>query len=335
MKRRRIYSIAVLTLLFCLWGCKGEAALSSTSLPSPSPSLVSKATPTPKPSPTSTPTPTPSPTPEPKLTGKCGDNLTWTLDLAGTLTISGTGEMFDYEPHWDGLVFHQDGTAYTHEELLQTEGPWKHDVWVENGNGDEGEWKILNIVVEDGVTGIGEAAFFGIHGLQSVALPASLRRIGPQAFACARLSQITIPADVTEIGDMAFLQTGVYFGDSFDTVRIQFEGTWTQWKSAAGEEPGQNVFVSVDDRPKRLTESEAYQYALRFWGLDPSLYTKEQLEIYYDKAETEEINGTLYYVFTRARIGTDKTVWPTQNRDVLVVYVDSTNGNGYSYSLLS
>ena len=25
--------------------------------------------------------------------GSCGDNLTWTLDSAGTLTISGTGDM--------------------------------------------------------------------------------------------------------------------------------------------------------------------------------------------------------------------------------------------------
>ena len=29
-------------------------------------------------------------------TGTCGENLTWTLDEAGTLTISGTGAMYDY-----------------------------------------------------------------------------------------------------------------------------------------------------------------------------------------------------------------------------------------------
>ena len=34
--------------------------------------------------------------------GTCGENLTWTLDDNGTLTISGTGEMTDYEarPNW-------------------------------------------------------------------------------------------------------------------------------------------------------------------------------------------------------------------------------------------
>ena len=34
--------------------------------------------------------------------GTCGDNLTWTLDDNGTLTISGTGEMKNYS----GMHFH-------------------------------------------------------------------------------------------------------------------------------------------------------------------------------------------------------------------------------------
>ena len=30
--------------------------------------------------------------------GNCGDSLTWTLDDEGSLTISGTGRMYDYDP---------------------------------------------------------------------------------------------------------------------------------------------------------------------------------------------------------------------------------------------
>ena len=33
--------------------------------------------------------------------GSCGENLTWTLDDAGTLTISGTGGMTDYSSYSD------------------------------------------------------------------------------------------------------------------------------------------------------------------------------------------------------------------------------------------
>lgn len=29
--------------------------------------------------------------------GQCGDNLTWTLNSEGTLEISGTGEMYEYD----------------------------------------------------------------------------------------------------------------------------------------------------------------------------------------------------------------------------------------------
>ena len=36
--------------------------------------------------------------------GECGDNLTWTLDSDGTLTISGNGAMDDYTLEWDYKV---------------------------------------------------------------------------------------------------------------------------------------------------------------------------------------------------------------------------------------
>ena len=36
--------------------------------------------------------------------GTCGDNLTWTLDGVGTLTISGTGAMYDY--YWTNVPWY-------------------------------------------------------------------------------------------------------------------------------------------------------------------------------------------------------------------------------------
>ncbi|MCD8004012.1 MAG: leucine-rich repeat protein, partial [Clostridia bacterium] len=71
----------------------------------------------------------------------CGDNLSWTLE-DGTLTISGTGDMYSYE--W--------GTS-----------PW---FYISN--------KITSIVIEDGVTSIGEYAFYGCTNLTSVTIPDSV-----------------------------------------------------------------------------------------------------------------------------------------------------------------
>ena len=92
--------------------------------------------------------------------GTCGENLTWTLDDAGTLTISGTGAMSSYPP----------GT-YT---------PWMD--YTES---------VSHIIIKDGVTTIGYGAFSGFTKLKDVAIPASVTNIGAYAFAdCSSLMQV-------------------------------------------------------------------------------------------------------------------------------------------------
>ncbi|MCD8056068.1 MAG: leucine-rich repeat domain-containing protein, partial [Clostridiales bacterium] len=71
--------------------------------------------------------------------GTCGDNLTWTLTSDGTLTISGEGEMYEYE-------------AAT--------SPW-----------DDNTSEITSIVIEDGVISIGDWAFYYCTSLTSVTIP--------------------------------------------------------------------------------------------------------------------------------------------------------------------
>ncbi len=106
--------------------------------------------------------------------GKCGDNLTWTLDENGTLTISGTGEMYNYE---------YDSTA-----------PWSN-------HSDE----IKSVVIESGVTSIGSSAFSNCTALTSVTIPDSVTTIGSYAFSgCTALTSVTIPDRVTSIGSTAF-----------------------------------------------------------------------------------------------------------------------------------
>ena len=106
--------------------------------------------------------------------GICGENLTWTLNTDGLLTISGTGEMEDYSLHGDV--------------------PW-------NGLVD----KINCVVIRNGVTSISYVAFGDCTGLTSVTIPNSVTSIGYGAFyGCTGLTSITIPDSVTSIGDSAF-----------------------------------------------------------------------------------------------------------------------------------
>ena len=64
---------------------------------------------------------------------------------------------------------------------------------------------IKNVIIENGVTNIGNCAFFGCTNLTSVTIPKSVTSIGFAAFVnCSRLTSITIPNSVTSIKDEAF-----------------------------------------------------------------------------------------------------------------------------------
>ena len=103
-----------------------------------------------------------------------GSNVTWTLDSDGTLTISGTGGMKD----WD---------------LNQNNSPFR------------GNTNIKKVVIEDGVTLISNYAFQECTSLTSITIPNSVRHIGSKAFwNCTSLTSITIPDSVTSIGNSTF-----------------------------------------------------------------------------------------------------------------------------------
>lgn len=90
--------------------------------------------------------------------GTCGESLTWTLDDSGTLTIGGTGEMENAQI----LVSPESET-------------------------------VKAVVIEDGVTSIGETAFRGFTALESVTVPKSVTKIGGNAFiGCYALTGFTV-----------------------------------------------------------------------------------------------------------------------------------------------
>jgi len=113
--------------------------------------------------------------------GTCGDNLTWEYNnISRTLTISGTGDMYDY---------HSD-TSSNGEEI--TSAPW-------------GNCTIISIIISDGVTSIGGHAFYNCGSLTRVNIGNSVTSIGDYAFyKCKSLTSVTIPDSVTSIDRRAF-----------------------------------------------------------------------------------------------------------------------------------
>ena len=102
--------------------------------------------------------------------GKCGENLTWSLDVnTGVLTISGTGPMDNY----DGSISR----------------PWNSST-IQNA--------IKSIIIEEDVTSIGNKAFESLDKLTSVSFPKSLTTIGEDAFSDSdALESVNISGNTT------------------------------------------------------------------------------------------------------------------------------------------
>ena len=101
-----------------------------------------------------------------------------------------TESLWSYSPSTETLYIKYDGP-------MPDFSGWGESPW--------SDLKIEKVVIEDGVTKIGDAAFIGSDYLTSVEIPDSVKSIGINAFAsCSRLRQISIPDSVTEIGNFAF-----------------------------------------------------------------------------------------------------------------------------------
>ncbi len=110
-------------------------------------------------------------------TGKCGEQATWSLDGDGVLTISGIGKMKDYKKLGQ--------TGYS---------PWYNKI-------------VKHVIIDEGITSIGNQAFLYNREIESISLPASLETIGDSFIFSSVLSSIILD----EANDYFCLQDGILY----------------------------------------------------------------------------------------------------------------------------
>ena len=118
--------------------------------------------------------------------GKCGDNVQWRLDANGTLTVSGSGKMYDYTGTTEGVEANMIECG--------ADTPWVQT-----------REKIKKIVITGDVAYIGKYAFAGFTALRSVTISSKVKTIGDSAFSdCFSLVSINLPDGLKKVDDYAF-----------------------------------------------------------------------------------------------------------------------------------
>ena len=158
----------------------------------------------------------PAPVLENGMFGNCGESgsessVTWGLEQNNedtdnptyTLTISGTGAIKDYAHHSDSNHTVTEDTCTTQD--CDYNRPWASHIE-----------SITSIVIENGVTGIGNCAFRSMSAVTSASIGNSVTVIGENAFKdCESLTSIKIPDSVTELKGYCFYSCG-----SLNTIEI-------------------------------------------------------------------------------------------------------------------
>ena len=172
-----------------------------------------------------------------ETSGQCGDDLNWSFDGYGTLTIMGSGDMWN----WSKL------------ESAWPSTPWQATVS-----------RITSIRIASGVTSIGEYAFYGCQNMTDISIAETVTRIGEGAFdSCNIIPSMTIPEGVTSIGTAAFSschglksiwlpaslsQVGEdLFSSCYALKDVYYGGTMAEWESLGAAYDYSKVVVHCAD----------------------------------------------------------------------------------------
>ena len=170
-----------------------------------------------------------------ETSGTCGKNLTWILDDYGTLTISGTGNM----ENWNL------SSGEKKESPFKNNKERKHGV-IEDGVTDIGYCafgdcsNLKDITIADSVTNIGKLAFKNCSSLENIIIPNSVEVINSYTFYnCNNITRVTIPTGVTTIDRKAFCEctnlTDIYYGGT--------EEQWNKMSISSENDELENVTI--------------------------------------------------------------------------------------------
>ena len=209
--------------------------------------------------------------------GTCGENVTWTLDDAGVLTISGTGEAtekpwLEYKDSIKSVVVKEGVTSLFGGSFVECTELTKAEL--PNSLETIGYAlfcdciRLTSIDIPDSVKEIEAEAFADCIGLTSVSIPGSVEVIKARAFMyCTALKSVTIPNSVKEIWTEAF-------ADCTALKDVYFGGTQAQWegiqigsanealKSAVIHYGSTYPFTDVDPAGRHAPFAEAIQWAV-------------------------------------------------------------------------
>lgn len=115
--------------------------------------------------------------------GQCGENLTWTYEEAThTLTISGTGDMYDYTLVQNDYYNNETGE---YELITSSNYPWYEFIT-----------DIEEVQIGEGVTRIGNHSFYKLKSLQNIKISKSVTSLGYEIInGCIRLSNIVVESE--------------------------------------------------------------------------------------------------------------------------------------------
>lgn len=136
--------------------------------------------------------------------GSCGEKVSYVLDEDCTLTISGEGAMSDYALSYVVLDNNTVGVQCTHP-------------WVDYAD------QIQRVVIEQGVTHIGDYAFYDNHSLTQITIPDSVTSLGESCLrGCQNLTALSLPASVHTLGEDYIVNCTALASITVDPANTQY-----------------------------------------------------------------------------------------------------------------